>query len=390
MLALSTHAQVERALATHLPISSFHRSYRPYPLCYLYALICPPASTRPSNNVSPPPPPPGRVRPVLQHLSQQPHRESRRVMRYSTHPHGVLDRHGIPDRHDIPDRHGGPDVALLGQPSAGIGIVSADLHQRRVHGERSVRGRRRKAAQRARSASRKSNGNGTDMQTDIDELQTDVGEHRTDADDLWADVDDNDTAHTQVDASNADTQADTDNLPVTTDSAPAKAPARRGRKSKPKSITISKPQPKRPRNTRKRDRSPSRSPTPGSTDVDPAELDFVTGKTQAGSQYTYVYETVDHSNLLRIAEKKLGENMDGHSTQEILEKLRVAAEAKTPALATKRYNTSVHRLVIARAHRCRRRLAVQPATLSSGRLQLAFCGIASSQAWLGCLGRAGA
>ncbi|KAG9075715.1 hypothetical protein FRC06_009941, partial [Ceratobasidium sp. 370] len=241
-----------------------------------------------------------------------------------------------PQRSRSPQRSQSPRVRSrrrTSRPTQGWDWYTADLHQRRTHGELSVRGRKRKASQRARSASRKSNGNGTDMQTDVDELQTHTNE-------LWTDVDDTD--RTQVDANNADTQADADNLPTTTDSIPAKAPARqRGRRSKLKSITISKPQPERPRNTRKRDRSPSRSPTPGSTDVDPAELDFVTGQTQAGSQFTYVYETVDHPTLLRIAEKKLGENMDGHSTQEILERLRVAAEAKTPALATKRYNTSI-------------------------------------------------
>ncbi|KAG8794678.1 hypothetical protein FRC12_022573 [Ceratobasidium sp. 428] len=178
---------------------------------------------------------------------------------------------------------------------------TADRHQKRTHGERSVRGRKRKAAQRARSGSRRSNGGGTDAQTDVD-----------------------------------NPPAQTDNDTQAEPSAP------RGRSSKRKKVTVSKPKPRAPpENRRKRGRSASRSPTPGSTDADPAELDFVTGNTPAGSQYTYVYETVSHDALLRIAETRLGENMEGRPTQEILNRLRVVEENQTPALAAKRRNTSI-------------------------------------------------
>ncbi|KAG9084474.1 hypothetical protein FRC06_004070 [Ceratobasidium sp. 370] len=176
------------------------------------------------------------------------------------------------------------------------------------HGELSKRGKQRKAAERARSQSQgyKSNENDTDVQTDVDELQTDA----------------------QPDLNDVDPRTDDDDTQFE-----VPAPTRRGRK---KSVTLAKPKPRgRSRTTRKRNvnRPPTRSPTPGSTDVDPEDLEFVTGKTPAGSQYTYVYETVDRDTLVRIAEKKLGMDKDARlqdrSTQDILAMLQVH-EANQP------------------------------------------------------------
>ncbi|KAG8720796.1 hypothetical protein FRC08_018132 [Ceratobasidium sp. 394] len=185
----------------------------------------------------------------------------------------------------------------------------------REHGELSRRGKQRKAAERARSQSqgRRSNGNGTDAQTDVDELQTNTNDAdmRTDAGD------------TQIDA--GDTQIDAGSTQI---EGSAPAPPRRGRKKK--SVTLAKPKPRgRSLTTRKRNvnRPPTRSPTPGSTDVDPEDLEFVTGQTPAGSQFTYVYETVDRDTLIRIAEKKLGADKNARlhdrSTQDILAMLQV-------------------------------------------------------------------
>ncbi|KAG9088020.1 hypothetical protein FRC06_002258 [Ceratobasidium sp. 370] len=176
----------------------------------------------------------------------------------------------------------------------------------RQHGELSQHGKQRKAAERARSQSqgRKSNGDTTDIQTDVDEVQ----------------IDTNDVDEVQTDTNNVDMQIDTQ--------IEAPAPARRGREKK--SVTLAKPKPRgRSLTTRKgnQNRPPTRSPTPGSTDVDPEDLDFVTGKTPAGSQYTYIYETVDHDTLVRIAEKKLGTDFNARlgdcSTQDIIAMLQV-------------------------------------------------------------------
>ncbi|KAG8682729.1 hypothetical protein FRC09_016569 [Ceratobasidium sp. 395] len=51
--------------------------------------------------------------------------------------------------------------------------------------------------------------------------------------------------------------------------------------------------------------------------------------------------TVDHSTFLRIAEKKLGKNVDGLSTATILEQLRSAPATKTAALAAPEPSTSI-------------------------------------------------
>ncbi|KAG9093162.1 hypothetical protein FS749_014955 [Ceratobasidium sp. UAMH 11750] len=169
----------------------------------------------------------------------------------------------------------------------------------------------------------------------ITEGQTDI-----DVDDIQIEADDIDLCDGDIDIC---TDADVDDTQ-------AEAPAPRGRskgKGKMSVALVDPPAPKpnppaprprgRSRTTRNRIRSPTRSPTPGSTDVDPAELEFVSGKTPAGSQYTYVYETVDHDTLLRIAKKKIPQGkFDGWSTQDILQALQVVENDETSALAASR------------------------------------------------------
>ncbi|KAG9123620.1 hypothetical protein FRC07_014488 [Ceratobasidium sp. 392] len=72
----------------------------------------------------------------------------------------------------------------------------------------------------------------------------------------------------------------------------------------------------------------SRSPTPGSTDHEPDPIPVpapASTQPQArSSQYSYVYETLDHAGLIKYAQEKLGFDLGSRTTQEILSMLRVA------------------------------------------------------------------
>jgi hypothetical protein len=100
----------------------------------------------------------------------------------------------------------------------------------------------------------------------------------------------------------------------------------------------------------------ARSPTPGSTDVEPEEphpitqatsrklfhlyfcfIHFLTDHTDE-SQYTYVYESPGYETLLQFAEKQLGGN-SASRTNETLQKL--AKANLTPSLETQRRGASV-------------------------------------------------
>ncbi|KAG9098213.1 hypothetical protein FRC06_006638, partial [Ceratobasidium sp. 370] len=203
------------------------------------------------------------------------------------------------------------------RPSKLGALYKTSRRKSREHGELSQRGKQCKAAERAYSQSqgRKSNGDGTDAQTDIEELQTHVDDAQTDFDNAQTDFDGVETDANDAQTDTGDTQLE------------APAPARCGRK---KSVTLAKPKPRRRSPTTRKgnlNRPPTHSPTPGSTDLDPADLDFVTGNTPAGLQYTYVYETVDCDTLIRIVEKKLGADNDARlrdrSTQDILVMLQI-------------------------------------------------------------------
>ncbi|KAG8685851.1 hypothetical protein FRC08_012878, partial [Ceratobasidium sp. 394] len=213
------------------------------------------------------------------------------------------------------------------------------------HGESSLRGWQRAASLRARgrtrtsSRTRKSQSKSIGTET---EARTDIGDTHTDADDA-------DLCHDDI------------NLCTDTDDTQAETPAPRGHskgKGKGKmSVALAdppapKPKPPAPRprgrsqTTRKRIRSLTRSPTPGSTDVDPAELEFVLGKTPAGSQYTYVYETVDYETLLRIAKKKIPDGkFDGWPTQHIIQALQIVENNEMPALAASRRAATIEFLL---------------------------------------------
>ncbi|KAG9085386.1 hypothetical protein FS749_004458 [Ceratobasidium sp. UAMH 11750] len=66
-----------------------------------------------------------------------------------------------------------------------------------------------------------------------------------------------------------------------------------------------------------------RSPTPGSTDHE-QEPDPPTQQQTGGSQYTYVYETLDHDGLVKYAQEKLQFDLSKSDTQTILTLLRFA------------------------------------------------------------------
>ncbi|KAG9083275.1 hypothetical protein FRC06_004610 [Ceratobasidium sp. 370] len=241
-------------------------------------------------------------------------------------------------------------------------------HKSRIHGELSLRGRHRAASLRARGRAPKrqrtrksgsrseSIGHTTDAQTDVDAIQTEADDPQTEADDPQTEADDIDIS---ADINDTDAEVET--------------PAPRGRSKTKRSVALVDPPPPKPnppvprphgqprtapqaaphgrsQTARKRIRSPTRSPTPGSTDVDPAELEFVTGKTPgvltpalpAGSQYTYVYETVDYDTLVRIAENKIpGSKFAGWPTKSILQAIRIVQIDETPALAAAGNNPSI-------------------------------------------------
>ncbi|KAG9087126.1 hypothetical protein FS749_003142 [Ceratobasidium sp. UAMH 11750] len=81
-------------------------------------------------------------------------------------------------------------------------------------------------------------------------------------------------------------------------------------------------QPRRPHKG-KAARDLPRSPTPGSTDHE-QEPDPPTQQQTSGSQYTYVYETLDHDGLVKYAQEKLRFDLSKIDTQAILALLRLA------------------------------------------------------------------
>ncbi|KAG8735489.1 hypothetical protein FRC10_010464 [Ceratobasidium sp. 414] len=83
------------------------------------------------------------------------------------------------------------------------------------------------------------------------------------------------------------------------------------------------------------------SPTPGSTDVE--DLPIISGNTPAGSQYTYVYKTVNHATLVRIAEKKVpgGTNLTTWSMKDLLAAIQVFDSDQTTSVAAERRPTSI-------------------------------------------------
>ncbi|KAG8702743.1 hypothetical protein FRC08_003274, partial [Ceratobasidium sp. 394] len=110
----------------------------------------------------------------------------------------------------------------------------------------------------------------------------------------------------------------------------------------PRGRTTTRAQPvTQPRGRGRTARNLERSPTPGSTDVE--DLPIVSGNTPAGSQYTYVYETVDHAMLVRIAEKKVpgGADLSTWSTQDLLAAIQVYDADQTTSVAAERRPTSI-------------------------------------------------
>ncbi|KAG8716828.1 hypothetical protein FRC08_008739 [Ceratobasidium sp. 394] len=109
-----------------------------------------------------------------------------------------------------------------------------------------------------------------------------------------------------------------------------------------RAATRAQPQPViQPRGRGRAARNLERSPTPGSTDVE--DLPIVSGNTPVGSQYTYVYETVDHATLVRIAEKKVpgGANLSTWSTKDLLAAIQVYDSDQATSVAAERRPTSI-------------------------------------------------
>jgi hypothetical protein len=113
-------------------------------------------------------------------------------------------------------------------------------------------------------------------------------------------------------------------------------------------------------------RQQDRSPTPGTSDIDPEELEslqLATGETPgeqstayihlftylvtvtAGSQYTWEYETVPHDAFIKYAATKLGspdlEDLQRRGTQNVVEMLRVAEEDATAQMGSSRRKAKV-------------------------------------------------
>ncbi|KAG9086164.1 hypothetical protein FRC06_003242 [Ceratobasidium sp. 370] len=157
------------------------------------------------------------------------------------------------------------------------------------------------------------------------------------------DGDDNNGAEgDDIDNDDGDTLAQTD---VNTNNEPIRptvhievpVPEPRGR-----TTTHAQPQPiTRPRGRGRAAHNLERSPTPGSTDVE--DLPIVSGNTPADSQYTYVYETVDHTTLVRIAEKRVpgGANLATWSTKDLLAAIQTSSSDQATSVAAERRPTSI-------------------------------------------------
>ncbi|KAF8593153.1 hypothetical protein BDV93DRAFT_566854, partial [Ceratobasidium sp. AG-I] len=85
----------------------------------------------------------------------------------------------------------------------------------------------------------------------------------------------------------------------------------------------------------------SRSPTPGSTDH---ELEDATQPPSSDTQYTFVYETLDHEGLVRYAHENHGVDVRGCDTQTILTKIRVAQKQQASQVGPSRQPPSVQPL----------------------------------------------
>ncbi|KAG8719935.1 hypothetical protein FRC08_001596 [Ceratobasidium sp. 394] len=82
----------------------------------------------------------------------------------------------------------------------------------------------------------------------------------------------------------------------------------------------------------------SRSPTPGSTDHEP---DPPTQQQTTESQYTYVYETLDHEGLVKYAEERLRFDLRSKDTQAILTLLRLAEGQQASQVGPARQPASI-------------------------------------------------
>ncbi|KAG9087049.1 hypothetical protein FRC06_002757 [Ceratobasidium sp. 370] len=82
----------------------------------------------------------------------------------------------------------------------------------------------------------------------------------------------------------------------------------------------------------------SRSPTPGSTDHEP---DPPTQQQTTESQYTYVYEMLDHKGLVKYAEERLRFNLSSKDTQDILALLRLAEGQQASQVGPARQPASI-------------------------------------------------
>ncbi|KAF8595489.1 hypothetical protein BDV93DRAFT_564336 [Ceratobasidium sp. AG-I] len=87
----------------------------------------------------------------------------------------------------------------------------------------------------------------------------------------------------------------------------------------------------------------SRSPTPASTDDELEVPPLATGETPAGSQHTYIYESVPHDVFMQYARNRLGADADlkDRPTADILEMLRVKEADQAVKMGSARHKTSI-------------------------------------------------
>ncbi|KAF8594186.1 hypothetical protein BDV93DRAFT_179855 [Ceratobasidium sp. AG-I] len=99
------------------------------------------------------------------------------------------------------------------------------------------------------------------------------------------------------------------------------------------------PLPKRQRRGKSgKARQISRSPTPGSTDH---ELEETTHPATTDSQYTFIYETLDHEGLVQYARENHGVDGRNCDTQTLLTKIRVAQMQQTAQVEPPRQPPSI-------------------------------------------------
>ncbi|KAF8602242.1 hypothetical protein BDV93DRAFT_509480 [Ceratobasidium sp. AG-I] len=91
----------------------------------------------------------------------------------------------------------------------------------------------------------------------------------------------------------------------------------------------------------RRVRDISRSPTPGSTDH---EFEGATLPPTGNTQFTFVYETLDHEGLVRYTKEKFGLDVRGCDTQTILAKVGVAEGQQASQVGPSRLPPSVNTL----------------------------------------------